>query len=446
MDQSILARAAASPEVIARRAVQAACLGFFVDMFEVYLPVAVLAPALGYFTPPQLSSAGQATLFYVVFSISLMGRPIGSVIFGHFGDRLGRRRTTLIAVAGFGITTLLIAALPGYAAWGSAAIVVLLVLRLVDGIFVGGEYTAANPMAMEYAPPHKRGLYGSCIHAGYPIALVCMSLLAGYVLRLAPPGGASSAYSLWGWRIPFVIGAVLAAALFVYYYLLVPESDLWRESRKSDSPLRELSAGRDLRRIAQLFVVVSGAWLTLNSTIGVLPALINTILGIQSRDVNTGILIGAAISIGIYPTVGIVSQKIGRRPTIAALGFLSLMPGTLFYYVLVAGAYRTSASLIGLVAIIVVLSISVWAAQTPYLAESFRTGVRSCGYGISYSLAAVLPGLYSLYMLALSKLMPYEFTPVVLLGVGGVLIGAGALAGPETRDVDLTRESAALAQ
>jgi MFS family permease len=432
--------------LIARRALRAASLGFFVDMFEVYLPVAVLAPALGYFTPPHLSSSGQATLFYTVFSISLIGRPIGSVIFGHFGDRLGRRRTTLISVAGFGIATLLIAALPGYATWGSGAIVVLLLLRLIDGVFVGGEYTAANPMAMEYAPPHKRGLYGSCIHAGYPIALVCISLLAAYMLRVAPAGDAHSPYALWGWRVPFIVGGLLASWLFVYYYFFVPESDLWRESRKSAAPLRDLAAGPDLRRVAQLFVVVSGAWLTLNSTIGVLPALINTILGDPTRDVNTGILIGAAVSIAVYPTIGVVSQRIGRRPTIVALGLLSIVPGSLLYYTLVAGAYRSSPSLIALVAIIVVFSIAVWAAQTPYLAESFRTGIRSSGYGISYSLAAVLPGLYSLYMLGLAKLMPYQFTPVVLLALGGLLISVGALAGPETRDVDLTRGSVALAQ
>src|ERR1700733_14616662 len=102
----------------------------------------------------------------------------------------------------------------------------VLLLRLLDGIFVGGEYTAANPMAMEYAPAHKRGLYGSCIHIGYPIALVFISLLGAYMLRVAPAGGASSAYAVWGWRIPFLIGALLAATLFVYYYLWVPESDL----------------------------------------------------------------------------------------------------------------------------------------------------------------------------------------------------------------------------
>src|ERR1700761_9563173 len=126
--------------LMARRAVRAAYFGFFVDMFEVYLPVAVLAPALVYFLPPGLSASTNATIFSVVFAISLMGRPIGSMVFGHFGDRLGRRRITLISVGSFAVATLLVAALPGYAAWGGASIALLLILRLANGVFIGGEY------------------------------------------------------------------------------------------------------------------------------------------------------------------------------------------------------------------------------------------------------------------------------------------------------------------
>ncbi len=436
-----LAGKAVPPELIARRAVRAAYFGFFVDMFEVYLPIAVLAPALVYFIPAGLDSATQATIFYVVFAVSLIGRPIGAAIFGHFGDRLGRRRTTLISVAGFGIATLLIATLPGHAAWGDAAIAALIILRLLDGVFIGGEYTAANPLAMEYSPKEKRGLYAAFIHIGYPAALVCVSLLSAFMLKVAPGGDAGSAYAVWGWRIPFVIGALLAGALFLYYYLLVPESELWRSSKKSTAPLKELFSGSDLRRLGQLFVVMTGAWLTLNATVGALPGVINTVLGVKSSDVNTGMMIGAAISVPLYPLIGVLSQKVGRRPTIIVIGLLNLVPVCVLYYVLVAGAYRDSASLIGLVALIVLLSLPIWAVHTPYLAESFRTEIRSSGYGISYSLATIVPGLYSFYMLGLAKLMPYEFSPIVLLALGGLLLSLGALAGPETRDVDLHQET-----
>ena len=425
-----------TPELIARRAVRAAYFGFFVDMFEVYLPIAVLAPALVYFIPTGLSAATNATIFSVVFAISLMGRPIGSIVFGHFGDRLGRRRVTLISVAGFAVATLLVAALPGYAAWGSASIAALLVLRLADGIFIGGEYTAANPLAMECSHKERRGLNAALIHVGYPAALVCVSLLTASILKVAPGGDADSAYAVWGWRIPFLIGALLAGALFVYYYLLVPESELWLSSKKSAAPLKEIFAGADLRRLVQLIVVMSGAWLTLDATVAALPGVINTVLGVKSPDVNTGVLIGAAISAPIFPLIGILSQRFGRRPMIIFLGALNLFPASALYYVLVAGAYHDSAMLIGLVALILVLTIPVWAVITPYLTESFRTEIRSSGYGISYSFATILPGLYSFYMLGLAKFMPFEFSPIVLLAVGGLMLSLGALAGPETKHVD----------
>jgi MFS family permease len=443
MHKPVLAGVPVSEELIARRAVRAAVFGFFVDMFEVYLPIAVLAPALAYFVPAGLSGAAQATIFYVVFAVSLIGRPLGAVVFGHFGDRLGRRRTTLISVAGFGIATLLIAALPGNATWGEGAIAALIALRLLDGIFIGGEYTAANPLAMEYSPKDKRGLYAAFIHVGYPAALVCISLLTALMLKVAPGGDADSAYALWGWRIPFAIGALLAGGLFVYYYLLVPESELWRASKRSPAPLKELFSGSDLRRLGQLFVVMSGAWLTLNATVGALPGVINTVLGVKSSDVNTGILIGAAISALLYPLIGLVSQRIGRRPTITVIGLLNLVPASALYYFLVAGAYRDSATLIGLVALIEVLSLPIWAVHTPYLAESFRTGIRSSGYGVSYSLATILPGLYSFYMLGLAKVMPYEYTPILLLALGGLLLSIGAIAGPETKHVDLHQQAVA---
>jgi MFS family permease len=434
-----LAEPTTTPDLMARRAVRAAYFGFFVDMFEVYLPIAVLAPALVYFIPAGLSAATKATIFSAVFAISLMGRPIGSMVFGHFGDRLGRRRITLISVAGFAIATLLIAALPGYQAWGSASIAALLILRLADGVFIGGEYTAANPLAMEYSPKEKRGLNAAFIHVGYPAALVCVSLLTAFMLNLAPGGDAGSAYAVWGWRIPFLIGALLAGALFLYYYLAVPESEVWRSSKKSAAPLKEIFAGADLRRLGQLIVVMSGAWLTIDATVAVLPGVINTVLGVNSPDVNTGILIGAAISVPIFPLLGVLSQKFGRRPTIVVIGLLSLIPANVLYYVLMAGAYRDSAKLVGLIALILVLTIPVWAVITPYLAESFRTEIRSSGYGLSYSLATIVPGFYSFYMLGLAKLMPYEFSPIVLLALGGLMLTLGALAGPETKHVDFNR-------
>jgi len=270
--------------------------------------------------------------------------------------------------------------------------------------------------------------------------LLCTSLLTALMLTVAPAGDASSPYATWGWRVPFVIGALLSGALFFYYYWLVPESELWRSAAKSTAPLKELFSGADLRRLGQLFIVMTGAWLTLNATVGALPGVINAVLRVKSSGVNTGILIGAGISAVLYPFIGLLSQRFGRRRTIAVIGVLNLIPAGGLYYVLVASGYRDPTTLIILVALIMVLSLPVWAVHTPYLAESFRTGIRSSGYGVSYSLATILPGLYALYMLGLGALMPYAYTPIVLLALGGLFLSIGALAGQETKDVDFHRQ------
>ncbi len=428
-----------SRDLQARRAVRAAFIGFFVDMYDVYLPIAALAPALVYFIPDELASTTKATIFFLVFAVTLIGRPVGAVIFGHFGDTIGRRRTTLISVAGFTVGTLLITILPGYESWGMGAVVLLIALRFIDGVFIGGEYTAANPLAMEYAAKEKRGLYGSLIHVGYPGALLAISALTALMLRITPADGPDSAYAEWGWRIPFAIGVLLSAGLFLYYYHKVPESELWRAAKKTHSPLRELLRGESVRRLAQLFVVMTGAWLTLNATVGALPGIAG-VLGVEGQGVNTGTLIGAGIAVILFPFLGMLSQRWGRRPTITAIGLLNTVPAGLLYYWLVSTGYESRALLVGLVAVVSLLGLLLWAVHTPYLVESFRTGVRAAGYGISYSLATIIPGFYSFYLLGLDAFMPYQYTPIVLLVLGGAFLAIGALAGPETRDVDFRSE------
>lgn len=151
-----------------KSAVFGAWLGFYVDLFDIYLPIVVLAPAIGYFLSPELGTTGTALVSGSIFAATLVGRPLGAAIFGHFADTIGRKRTAEISVMGFGIATLLIGLLPGYQQWGVAAVILLIALRFVDGIFLGGEYTAANPLAMEYSPREKRGLYSGLIDSAFP--------------------------------------------------------------------------------------------------------------------------------------------------------------------------------------------------------------------------------------------------------------------------------------
>jgi len=421
-----------------RRALGAAFFGFFVDMFDVYLPVVVLGPAMAYFEPESLSPALKSTLFYIVFALSLVGRPVGAALFGHFGDRIGRRKVAIVSMAGFAAVTFAIGLLPGYEQWGLASIAALIALRFVDGVFLGGEYTGANPLAMEYAPKEKRGLWSAFIHTGFPLALAVMSLLTIGLLRGISSGSPHSAYVLWGWRIPFFLGSLLAFGVLFYYVRCVPESRVWSAAEKVKSPLVELFRGANRRIFAQVFLVMTGIWFMLNAAISILPGVLLTLRHVNSLSVAYAQLVASLVLALTQIPFGILGQKIGRRAFLALFGLAGWTAGPFFYFLLVRSGYRNTAELILLVTLVVFCSMSVWANVTAYLSERFSTGVRASGYGIGYSAAIILPAFSSVYMLGLKQLgIPYEYTQIVIFALGGLLLFVGALIGPETRHVDI---------
>src|SRR5580693_1591460 len=178
----------------ARRAVWGAFVGFFVDNYDIFLPIIALAPAIGYFIPKSIPPATAAVASAMIFATTLIGRPLGAFIFGHFADTIGRKRTTIISVTGFAIVTLMIAVLPGYEQWGSAVIFIFIGLRLIDGIFLGGEYTSASPLAMEYCPKPKRGFYGAVIQSAASLGTAAISLITLAVLLVLPAAGPDAPY------------------------------------------------------------------------------------------------------------------------------------------------------------------------------------------------------------------------------------------------------------
>jgi MFS family permease len=429
---------AESPREKGQRALLAAFFGFFVDMFDVYLPIVALGPAMSYFQPATLSPTLKSTLFYIVFALSLVGRPVGATLFGHYGDKLGRRKVTIISTGGFALVTLLIGLLPGYESCGIASIVILVLLRFADGIFLGGEYTGANPLAMEHAPTEKRGKWAAFIHTGFPLSLAAMSLLTTGLLRVLPAGSPHSPYVQWGWRIPFFVGALFASGVFLYYVKKVPESNVWANAEKTKSPLKELFRGDNFCCLSQVFLVMSGAWFTLNAVTSILPGVLLTVRHVNSVVVANALLVANFLMGLSFVPFGMLGQKIGRRTILALIGLAGFTVGPILYYVLVSSGYRSSWQVMLLVTSINLCATPVWAIVTSYIIERFPTGVRASGYGVGYSAATIIPAFSSFYMLGLKGLgMPYAYTELVIFAVGGVLLLVGALSGPEIKNVDL---------
>jgi MFS family permease len=417
----------------ARRCVFAGCIGFAIDFFDIYLPVLALAPVIGYFEPKGLSSAGSTTIYFFTFAATLFGRPCGAVIFGHFADRLGRRRTTMISIAGFGALTFLIACLPGESALGIWALVLLIVLRFADGVFMGGEYTSNNTLVLEMVPRERRGFVGGVLQAAYPIGFATISAVTGFMFAVTT----KAEYYAWGWRATFVFGALMAFA-FLIYYRTVPESPIWQAAEKSEAPLKEVFSGEHLRNLGQVCLMMLGFWLAVQPPT-ILPGIMIQHLHVSPEVMSTSFLIGSIILLFGNVGAGLLSQIIGRRNAITLFGGMILIAGSLLYFLLVRHVL-SGGSLFGTAVITIlfdVLVFSPWGVVTTYISERFPTHVRASGYGIGYSAAVVIPGFAGFYLLWLSHLMPYEHTPMVLLIVAGALIMVGGLLGPETRDVEL---------
>jgi len=423
----------------ARNAIRGAFMGFFVDIFDIYLPIVVLAPALIYFLSPQISGAASAIIGASIFAATLVGRPVGALIFGRFADTIGRKRTTMIAVGGFGAITLILALMPGYQQIGITAVILFIILRFLDGVFLGGEYTSASPLAMEYSPREKRGLYGALIMTGYPLAYATISLITMFLLFVMPSDGLDSPYVQWGWRIPFFLGAAIAFGFVIYYARSVSESEIFEKSGGSESPIKDLFSGDNLKNFLQVFMM-TGFWLTLNTVAAVLPGLLGDPVGLSSTSVTITLVIANLVLVGGYVSAGVISQRVGRRPFLMVIGVIMAVVGTFFYYLLISAAPKNLFVVIVLATLITVLIVSPWGLVTTYINERFQTGVRASGFGLGYSLAVVLPAFYAFYQAGLEAFMPAQYTVLVLLVIGALLIVVGAAWGPETRDVDFAAE------
>ncbi|HJP80207.1 MAG TPA: MFS transporter [Pseudonocardiaceae bacterium] len=427
-----------------RKAIKGAWLGFYVDAFDIYLPVLALVPAMVYFTK-GLSATGSTLVAAFTFAATLVGRPLGAMVLGHFSDTIGRRRIAIFSAWGFGISTLLIAALPGIEQIGGWAIGLLIFLRAVDGFFLGGEYTAATPLALEQSRKHERGRVGGLIGSAFPTAYCTLALIVFIVLKLVPGGAIGAPYTQWGWRILFVVGAVMAMAFAIWYTRSVSESGAFQQAQKAEhttsAPLRELFRGEALRNFLQVFVMMTGVWLAANMLNAVLPDLLSKRAGLTATQLSGVLIVTNLITIGGYMAAGAVSQRFGRRTTLTVGGISTAVFAAVSLGVIASGSIH---SLVALTALSTVTAVTVGIAfgvVPSYINERFHTGVRASAYGLGYSLSIVIPSFYAFYQLGLSTVVPSEYTPAVLVVIGGALTAIGALLGPETKDADFTSQN-----
>lgn len=423
-----------------KNAIKGAFFSEYIDMFDIYLPVVVLAPVLFYFQPTNLSPGMEAILASLVFITTLLGRPIGALLFGMIADTTGRRMASIYSVTGFGVVTLLIALLPGYDSIGIWSYLLLVLLRFIDGIFLGGGYTGAMPLAIEYSKKHQRGFVGGLIIAGFPLAYVSINLVAMLMFALFPLAGVDSPYVQWGWRIPFVVGALLAGVLALYYVFAVSESEIWEvdaSKPKDKLPLTDLLRGKSGRNLLQVLIMMTGFWLTQNIITIFLPTgLLVKTLHLSGFEVTATLLISYSVLFFSYIASGMLGQKIGRRRFFLILGPTIAILGAAIMYVLANVPGLSLPLIMFLVCLLSVVVTAPWGVIVTYINERFVTDVRATGFGVGFSLSVIIPSFYAFYMNWLGLVMPFTVTPAVLLFIGGIIGTLGAFMGPETKDVD----------
>ena len=423
------------------RAIAAAVAGTVFEWFDFFL-YGSLAVVFGrLFFPPGHETAGLLAAL-AVFGAGWVVRPLGALVFGRIGDRVGRRRAFLITIVLMGFSTVAIGLLPTYAQVGLLAPALLVTLRLLQGLAVGGEFGGAATYVAEHSAPHRRGLNTSLVMGTGTIGLL-LALLAIAVTRGVL---GEQAFEQWGWRLPF-LASVLLLALSVYMRLHLAESPafekLQREGQVAHAPLREAFGKREHVKAMLLALV------TLTAAQGVVwnagqyfpLVFLQNPLGLDVGQASVLMMCALLLAAPMFPLAGWLSDRFGRRPVIVA-GFLLAATTLLPTYMGLAAAVRGGLPFAASLALLWWLSVPVALVCGPasaYLVELFPTRIRYSAIGLPYHLGnGWFGGFMPLATVAVSMHFSSEFAGLVYPTAMALLCGLLALRKmPETRHRDI---------
>lgn len=373
-----------STEVVAlRRSVVAGAIGVFVHWFD-WAAYAYLADTVAaVFFPAQNSTAGLLAVFGV-FAVSFGIRPIGAMVFGPLGDRIGRKRTLSLVIFTMSGATLVIGLLPGYASIGITAPVLLVVLRLLQGFAAGGEFGSAASFLAESSPRRRRGFGVSWLEVGS-----LLGFLAGsFVFLLLSAGLEDGQLTSWGWRIPFLISAPLGVIGFVIR-TKIEDTPEYRALEANDavprSPVRDL-----LRSNKRQLLQASGLMLAMHVPFYlVLTYLVTYQTDYLGHSADSAALLSTVISLlglVLVPVFGLLSDRVGRKPVFVGANAALLVLSTPAFLLMRTGlpGMWVGSLLLGAMLAAILGTHAVWSA------EIFPTRTRQSGLSLGYNLTAAL--------------------------------------------------------
>ena len=356
--------------------------------FLLYTSAASLVFAHVFFS--NLSTSTGTILSFVTLLAGYLARPLGGILFGHFGDRLGRRRMLLITMGLMGAASFLIGCIPSYDSWGEWAPALLVALRVIQGIAVGGDWGGSATLSVEAAEDGKRGLTAAFVNMGAPSGAV----LASLVLALFGMMG-DDAFLSWGWRIPFLLSGVLVVI------------GLWIRWKMSESPLfEEMQAGAEeqkkkeaplvavLRNQSKAVVLAALGTVSCFALQGLLASYALTLGTTEGGHSRTSVLVafavGSVLQVGGLAFYAGLSDRLGRRPVMIA----GSIAGVLLAYPIFWMVQEGSTFLLYLAMIIgmPVVQAAVYGPSAAFISEMFHTEYRYTGASLGYQTASTLGG------------------------------------------------------
>lgn len=416
------------------RVVGASLIGTTVEWYDFFLYGVAASVVFGELFFPKGEELTGTLLSFATFAVGFFARPIGGVVFGHFGDRLGRKNLLVLSLLMMGLATFAIGLLPTYAQVGALAPVLLTVLRLIQGFALGGEWGGAVLIVSEHGDPARRGFWSSWPQAGAPAG----QLIANGVLAGLAAFQSDEDFNSWGWRIPFLLSAVLVL-VGLWVRLRIEESPLFRQARTKQEPTDKLPFVEVITKYPREVLTAMGARMAENVSYYIFTIVIATYakehLKLDKSFALNAVLIGAAIHFCAIPMWGALSDRVGRKP-VYLLGAIGVGIWAFVFIALVDTKNFALAALAVTVGLI--LHGAMYGPQASFFTELFGTRVRYSGVSVGYQLASIIAGgLAPFIAVALLKAYDSGYAISIYVAVCSVISIIAVTSYGETRQRDL---------
>ena len=414
-----------------RQVILASFIGTTIEWYDFFLYGTAAALVFNRLFFPGLNPLAGTLSAYGTFAVGFVARPLGGIVFGHYGDRIGRKTMLVWSLVLMGVATTLIGLVPGYDRIGIWAPTLLVVLRFVQGFGVGGEWGGAVLLAVEHSGGKRRGFHGSWPQMGVPAGLLLSTAIFALLSARLP----ASAFLAWGWRVPFLLSALLVGVgLFVR--LRVLESPVFvalkETHRDSRAPLvdvfrhhpREVVLGMGLRFAQNVLFYVYTVFV---------PGYGEKSLGYPRSATLGGVILAALVGLVAIPFWSHISDRVGRRPVYLAGALISLLLAFPSFWLIERGA-----GFVGLAIVVAMVGHDMmYGPMAAYFSELFGTRVRYSGASLIYQFTSIFSGGLAPFVATL-LMARYGYR-----AVAGYLVGCCALTAvaawfaPETHRVNL---------